>query len=201
MTKLWRASSSTLKRLLCANNADKSQPVPCRLLPHLLAGAASYVEPTAQIAEAMAGRISMALMDVLNRRTPRYVASAENQLVKALPKLAKGAKDATLKQLFSAHLEETKGQVERLKQVLCDPRKEADRAALRRHGRRDRRRRKDALGERTRKGRRSMPALVGAALRTTSNYEIAGYEACISMANRSDAGLRDVAGLLDSESG
>ncbi len=42
----------------------------------------------------------------------------ENQLVKALPKLAKGANNAKLQQLFSAHLEETKGQVERLKQVF-----------------------------------------------------------------------------------
>jgi ferritin-like metal-binding protein YciE len=42
----------------------------------------------------------------------RDMYSAENQLVKALPKLAKGAKNAKLKQLFSAHLEETKGQVE-----------------------------------------------------------------------------------------
>jgi ferritin-like metal-binding protein YciE len=45
--------------------------------------------------------------------------SAENQLVKALPKLAKGAKSPKLKQLFTAHLQETKGQVERLKKVFA----------------------------------------------------------------------------------
>jgi|UPI00047CCA94 ferritin-like metal-binding protein YciE len=44
--------------------------------------------------------------------------NAENQLVKALPKMAKGASSPELKQLITEHLEETKGQVERLKQVF-----------------------------------------------------------------------------------
>jgi len=48
----------------------------------------------------------------------RDMYSAENQLVKALPKLAKGAKSSELRKLFTAHLEETKGQVERLKSVF-----------------------------------------------------------------------------------
>jgi ferritin-like metal-binding protein YciE len=59
----------------------------------------------------------MPLKDVLLDEL-RDMYSAENQLVKALPKLAKGAKNAKLKQLFTAHLEETKGQVERLKEVF-----------------------------------------------------------------------------------
>src|ERR1700733_1923972 len=59
----------------------------------------------------------MALMDVLLDEL-RDMYSAENQLVKALPKLAKGAKDGGLKQLFKDHLEETKGQVLRLKEVF-----------------------------------------------------------------------------------
>jgi ferritin-like metal-binding protein YciE len=45
----------------------------------------------------------------------RDMYSAENQLVKALPKLAKGSKNPKLKSIFTAHLAETKGQVERLK--------------------------------------------------------------------------------------
>jgi ferritin-like metal-binding protein YciE len=49
----------------------------------------------------------MALKDVLIDEL-RDMYSAENQLVKALPKLAKGAKNAKLKQFFSAHLVETK---------------------------------------------------------------------------------------------
>src|SRR6187399_1142504 len=43
--------------------------------------------------------------------------SAENQLVKALPKMAKAATNADLVAGFEGHLEETKGQVERLDQI------------------------------------------------------------------------------------
>ncbi len=43
---------------------------------------------------------------------------AEGQLVRALPKMAKAAHDAKLKQAFEKHLEETKGHVERLKQAF-----------------------------------------------------------------------------------
>jgi ferritin-like metal-binding protein YciE len=43
--------------------------------------------------------------------------SAENQLVKALPKMAKAAQNADLAAGFETHLEETKGQVERLDQI------------------------------------------------------------------------------------
>jgi ferritin-like metal-binding protein YciE len=43
--------------------------------------------------------------------------SAEKQLLRALPKMAKGAHDPTLKQSFQSHLEETKGQVARLEEV------------------------------------------------------------------------------------
>lgn len=43
---------------------------------------------------------------------------AENQLVKALPKMAKAAKDPDLKTAFEDHLEQTKGHVERLKEVF-----------------------------------------------------------------------------------
>ncbi len=43
--------------------------------------------------------------------------SAEKQLTKALPKMAKGSRDAALKEAFQAHLEETKNQVVRLEEV------------------------------------------------------------------------------------
>jgi len=46
------------------------------------------------------------------------VLSAEKQLVKALPKLAKAATSPELKQAFTDHLEETKGQVARLEEVF-----------------------------------------------------------------------------------
>lgn len=43
--------------------------------------------------------------------------SAETQLVKALPKMAKAASSADLVAAFTGHLEETKGHVERLEKV------------------------------------------------------------------------------------
>ncbi len=43
--------------------------------------------------------------------------SAENQLVKALPKLAKKATANGLKKAFTSHLEETKNQVQRLEEI------------------------------------------------------------------------------------
>jgi ferritin-like metal-binding protein YciE len=43
--------------------------------------------------------------------------SAENQLVKALPKMAKKASSKGLKHAFTSHLDETKNQVERLDEI------------------------------------------------------------------------------------
>ena len=48
----------------------------------------------------------------------RDLYNAENQLVKALPKLAKAASSEELKGAFDKHLEQTKGQVERLEEVF-----------------------------------------------------------------------------------
>ena len=44
--------------------------------------------------------------------------SAEKQLVKALPKMAKNATNAELKDAFTTHLQETEGHVERLEQIF-----------------------------------------------------------------------------------
>ena len=43
--------------------------------------------------------------------------SAEKQLTKAIPKMAKGANDPTLQTAFRDHLVETQGQVQRLEEV------------------------------------------------------------------------------------
>jgi ferritin-like metal-binding protein YciE len=48
----------------------------------------------------------------------RDIYHAEQQLVKALPKMAKAAKSDKLRQAFEHHLEQTRGQVERLEQVF-----------------------------------------------------------------------------------
>ncbi len=132
----------------------------------------------------------MALQDVLIDEL-RDMYSAENQLVKALPKLAKGAKDEELKQLFKDHLEETKGQVIRLREVFeylgkkptgqhCNGMEGVIEEGA------------DAL-EKDEEGASFDAGLVGAALRT-EHYEIAGYHACISMAKT--LGLGEVVGLL-----
>ena len=44
--------------------------------------------------------------------------NAENQLVKALPKMAKAASSDELRQGFEDHLEQTKGHVQRLEQIF-----------------------------------------------------------------------------------
>ncbi len=130
----------------------------------------------------------MALKDVLIDEL-KDLYSAENQLLKALPKMAKGAKSSELKTLFTAHLAETKGQVERLKQVFSE------------------------LGEKpTGKHCKGMEGvieegsealeedkddasydsgIIGAALRT-EHYEIAGYTAAIAM-----AGVLGMTGIED----
>jgi len=48
----------------------------------------------------------------------RDLYSAETQLVKALPKMVKGASSAELKQAFGDHLEQTKEHVERLNEIF-----------------------------------------------------------------------------------
>ncbi len=45
--------------------------------------------------------------------------SAETQLVDALPKMAKAATNPDLKEAFTLHLEETKGQVARLEEIFA----------------------------------------------------------------------------------
>jgi ferritin-like metal-binding protein YciE len=48
----------------------------------------------------------------------RDLYSAENQLLKALPKMAKGASSNELKDAFEKHLEQTRGHVERLEEIF-----------------------------------------------------------------------------------
>ena len=133
----------------------------------------------------------MALQDVLVDEL-RDMYSAENQLVKALPKLARGAKNPTLKSLFTAHLDETKEHVDRLKQVFemleekptgehCNGMEGVIEEGA------------DAL-EKDEEGASFDSGIIGAALRT-EHYEIAGYTATIEMAKI--LGLSDVAALLN----
>ena len=132
----------------------------------------------------------MALKDVLIDEL-RDMYSAENQLVKALPKLAKGAKNSELKILFTDHLEETKDQVERLKSVFAtlnvQPTGEHCKGmeGVIKEG-------ANAL-EKSQDGASFDSGIIGAALRT-EHYEIAGYTTIIAMANTLK--MSDVVGLL-----
>lgn len=57
-------------------------------------------------------------LDDLFYETLKDIYYAERQIVKALPKMARGAQDPKLKAAFETHREETEGQIERLKQVF-----------------------------------------------------------------------------------
>ncbi len=57
-------------------------------------------------------------LDDLFYETLKDIYYAERQIVKALPKMARGAQDPKLKAAFETHKEETEGQIERLKQVF-----------------------------------------------------------------------------------
>jgi ferritin-like metal-binding protein YciE len=108
----------------------------------------------------------------------RDLYSAENQLVKALPKLAKAAQVEDLQQSFSEHLEETTGQVERLKEVfsLLEEKPTGKHCkgmeGLIEEG-------KEAIDEEE-EGVAYDIGLIGAAARV-EHYEIAGYTAVIAM--------------------
>ncbi|MGK9053891.1 ferritin-like domain-containing protein [Neorhizobium sp. CSC1952] len=57
-------------------------------------------------------------LDDLFYETLKDIYYAERQIVKALPKMARGARDEKLKAAFEKHRDETEGQIERLKQVF-----------------------------------------------------------------------------------
>jgi ferritin-like metal-binding protein YciE len=50
----------------------------------------------------------------------RDIYNAENQLLKALPKMAKGASSSDLKDAFETHLRQTESHVERLEQIFAE---------------------------------------------------------------------------------
>lgn len=109
----------------------------------------------------------------------RDVYDAEKQLVKALPKLAKAAASEELRQGFEAHLEQTKGQVQRLEQVFqsidVKPRGKTCEAmkGLVEEG-------QQAIDE-NEKGELRDVLLIGAAKRV-EHYEMAAYQSLIMIA-------------------
>jgi ferritin-like metal-binding protein YciE len=116
---------------------------------------------------------------------------AEKQLVKALPKMAKAASHPQLKQAIEHHLEETRGQVDRLEQVF----------ELLEVGKRSKR--CEAMEGLIEEGRELIdevkePKVLDAALimsaQKVEHYEIAGYGALVTLA--SQLGRSDAADLL-----
>ena len=132
----------------------------------------------------------MSLQDVFIEEL-RDLYSAENQLIKAMPKVAKAAKSAEMKQLISEHFEETKGHVERLKEVFEHLGKKATgqhcngMEGVVEEG-------KEAI-ESDEEGPVKDVQLAGASLRV-EHYEIAGYGAAIDIAKA--LGQKEIAQLL-----
>ena len=121
----------------------------------------------------------------------RDIYHAEKQLVKALPKMARAATHPELKQAFEAHLEETRGQVDRLDQVFesMDLAKRAKKC--------------EAMEGLLEEARATMEEIedetvldVGMIINAqkVEHYEIAGYGSLVALANQ--LGHGDVAKLL-----
>jgi ferritin-like metal-binding protein YciE len=130
------------------------------------------------------------LMDLLEEEL-KDLYNAENQLTKALPRMAKKASSKMLKDAFTKHLKETEGHVKRLERIgkqldikltgkVCQAMK-----GLIEEG-------KEVIGE---KGEPSIldAALIGAAQRV-EHYEMAGYGVVRTLAQHLD--MDDVAQLL-----
>ena len=132
----------------------------------------------------------MALKDVLIDEL-RDMYSAENQQVKVLPKLAKAAKSPELKQLFKQHLDETKGQIQRLREAF----EHIGKKATGKHceGMEGVLKESTEAIEEDLDGASFDSGLIGAALRT-EHYEVAGYHAAIAMAKAQ--GMSEVVSLL-----
>jgi Mn-containing catalase len=135
----------------------------------------------------------MELLQELLTEELKDLLSAENQLVKALPKMARAAKDTDLKSAFEEHLEQTKGHVERLKQIFEmleeKPRAKACKgmAGLVEEG-------QEVITEGKQKDETAADlALIGAAQRV-EHYEMAAYGTARAIAEQMER--RDIVKLL-----
>ena len=117
--------------------------------------------------------------------------SAEKQLTKAIPKMAKGSHDASLAAAFTNHLKETEAQVARLEEVskLLDMKPSGKKCegmeGVIKEG-------AEALEEEREETILDL-GIIGAGSRV-EHYEMAGYMTAISLAQR--LGERDVVSLL-----
>ena len=122
----------------------------------------------------------------------RDIYSAENQLLKALPKMEKKATNPKLKEGFRAHLVETEGQVERLETIgkMLDEKLSGHPCkamqGLLEEG-------KEVLEEES-ENKALIDALLIGAARRVEHYEIAAY--CTARTMASELGLDEVSELL-----
>ena len=132
----------------------------------------------------------MSLNDILINEL-RDLYSAELQLTKALPKMARAAQTPELKSGFQQHLEETKGQVERLKQIFGIIGKKATGETC--HGMQGLVEEAQEQIDEDLEPELKDVALTGAALRV-EHYEVAGYTTAILIAKQ--LGQSEIASIL-----
>ena len=122
----------------------------------------------------------------------RDIYHAEKQITKALPKMAKAATHPELRQAFELHLEQTKGQIERLEQVF-------DQLDTAKRGKRC-----EAMEGLLEEARSTMEEIedknvldVGMIVNAqkVEHYEIAGYGSLVALAKQ--LGQAEVASLLE----
>jgi ferritin-like metal-binding protein YciE len=122
----------------------------------------------------------------------RDIYHAEKQILKALPKMAKSAQHPELRSAFEAHLEQTRGQVERLEQVF-------EQLDVAKRGKRC-----EAMEGLIEEARANMEEIednsvldVGMIIsaQKVEHYEIAGYGSLVALANQ--LGHKEVASLLE----
>jgi ferritin-like metal-binding protein YciE len=96
------------------HNVDENDPTDA----HRHATNATKVRPNAESNFTTGGYMANEGLKELYIDELKDLYSAENQLVKALPKLAKAASSDELREGFQEHLEQTKGHVQRLEQIF-----------------------------------------------------------------------------------
>jgi len=118
--------------------------------------------------------------------------NAENQLVKALPKMAKAANSPKLKSAFSDHLKITEGHVNRIKQILIKlDKKPGGKTCKAMQGLVEEG--KEAIEEKEEEDNIKDAGLIAAA-RRVEHYEMAGYNVVHGYAQK--LGLNEAAALL-----
>jgi ferritin-like metal-binding protein YciE len=135
--------------------------------------------------------MSVKTLDDLLAEELKDLYSAEKQITKALPKMAKAASSENLRQAFESHLEETNGQVERLEQIFQTMGKSSRGKTC--EGMKGLLSEGSELIQEIDKGNILDAGLISAAQRV-EHYEIAGYGSARSLAEL--LGMKEVADLL-----